>query len=307
MQNNPLVTVNILSYNRRDELKHTLTRVHEQEYKNIEVIVVDNASCDGTPEMIKEFFPSVNLIQLKKNIGAPGYNYGFKAAKGEYILILDDDSYPTNNTICELLNVIKSNPKIGIVAAKINNTLLDFCETQNYPANPFSFVGCGALLDISKLEEVGYYDKNIFIYLNELNLTSKFIDKGYSVVYCDTATVYHNQSLKSRGESNNPFISDYRYKNYFWGMSYFLMSKFSFQNILIYQTKWLVNRVIIALFNHKILLFFKCLFNLIINFGVIFSNRRILNYSTQKFYKKGNIFPLVDRDYFPNFRKNKEA
>ena len=52
--NNPLVTVNILSFNRKNELRHTLTKVFEQDYKNIEVIVVDNASSDGTQEMVKK-------------------------------------------------------------------------------------------------------------------------------------------------------------------------------------------------------------------------------------------------------------
>ena len=90
----PLVTVNILSYNRKDELRNTLTKVYEQDYKNIEVIVVDNASNDGSSEMVIKEFPNAQLIQLEKNIGIAGWNEGFKVAKGEYILVLDDDSYP---------------------------------------------------------------------------------------------------------------------------------------------------------------------------------------------------------------------
>ena len=54
MKKHPLVTVNILSYNRKDELRNTLTKVFEQDYKNIEVIVVDNASTDGSGEMVKK-------------------------------------------------------------------------------------------------------------------------------------------------------------------------------------------------------------------------------------------------------------
>jgi len=69
MSEEPLVTVNILSYNRKDELRFTLTKVYEQDYKNIEVIVVDNASSDGTLEMVEEEFPNVKLIKLDKNIG----------------------------------------------------------------------------------------------------------------------------------------------------------------------------------------------------------------------------------------------
>ncbi|MCZ7603729.1 MAG: glycosyltransferase family 2 protein [Melioribacteraceae bacterium] len=301
---NPLVTVNILSYNRKDELRNTLQKVYEQDYKNIEVIVVDNASIDGSPEMVKSEFPDVILIELDKNIGIAGWNKGFEIAKGEYVLVLDDDSYPQDEAIKELLKVIQTEQSIGIVGAKILNTTYNFCETQNYTMNPLSFVGCGALIDKKKLIEVGYYDQNFFIYLNELELTARFIDNGFSVVYCGNAVIYHDQSSKSRGDSTNPFSSDYRYKNYFWGMSYFLMTKFPFQNILIFQTKWLLNRFIIALFHNKLLLFFKCLLDLIAKMGIIFSKRKILNNSTQKFYRHGNVFALVDRDYFPNFRKS---
>lgn len=301
---NPLVTVNILSFNRKEELRNTLTKVFEQDYKNIEVIVVDNASTDGSPEMVEKDFPDAILIKLDKNIGIAGWNKGFEIAKGEYVLVLDDDSYPAFDTINKLLESIQSNEKHGIVAAKIVNTSLNFCETENYPKNPISFVGCGALIDKKKLMQVGYFDPNIFIYLNELDLTARFIDKGYSVIYSEKAVIYHNQSANSRGDSTNPFLNDYRYKNYFWGMSYFLMTKFSLQNILIYQAKWLLNRFIIALFYNKLLLFFKYLFNLIAKMGIIISKRKILNNSTQKFYRHGNVFALVDRDYFPNFRKS---
>jgi len=76
----PLVTVNILSYNRKDELRNTLTKVYEQDYKNIEVIVVDNASNDGSSEMVIKEFPNAQLIQLEKNIGIAGWNEGFKVA-----------------------------------------------------------------------------------------------------------------------------------------------------------------------------------------------------------------------------------
>ena len=78
----PLVTVNILSYNRKDELRNTLQKVYEQDYENIEVIVVDNASSDGSPEMVDKEFPGAKLIKLEKNIGIAGWNEGFVGARG---------------------------------------------------------------------------------------------------------------------------------------------------------------------------------------------------------------------------------
>lgn len=302
---NPLVTVNILSFNRKDELKNTLQKVYEQSYKNIEVIVVDNASSDGSPQMVKKEFPAVILVELDNNIGIAGWNKGFEIAKGEYVLVLDDDSYPSNITIEKLMESIKSDRKCGIVAAKIINTRYNFCETEKYPPKPLTFVGCGALVESKKLSEVGYFDSNIFIYLNELDLSARFWDKGFSVIYCNEAVVYHIQSTQYRLSSINPFISDYRYTNSMWGMSYFLMTKFSIQYLILSQSKWLMNRLLIAIFHIKPQLFLKGAIDLIRKMKVILSNRKVLNYSTQKLYRYGNIFPLVDRDYFPNFTNSK--
>ena len=108
MNHRLFVTVNILSHNRKNELRHTLTKIYEQDYKNIEIIVVDNASSDGTPIMVETEFPEVKLIKLYKNIGIAGWNKGFEVASGEYILVLDDDSYPGSDTINKALNCIRS-------------------------------------------------------------------------------------------------------------------------------------------------------------------------------------------------------
>ena len=65
MNQNTLVTVNILSFNRKDELRNTLTKVYEQDYKNIEVIVVDNASSDGSSAMVKKEMLRMNRLLAK--------------------------------------------------------------------------------------------------------------------------------------------------------------------------------------------------------------------------------------------------
>ena len=115
MNYQPLVTVNILSFNRIDELRNTLTKVYEQDYKNIEVIVVDNASSDGSSEMVNNEFPSVQLIQMEKNIGIAGWNEGFKVAKGGYVLVLDDDAYPDKNSIILSLQEFQNDIEINFI------------------------------------------------------------------------------------------------------------------------------------------------------------------------------------------------
>jgi GT2 family glycosyltransferase len=301
--NNPLVTVNILSFNRKDELLNTLQKVYEQDYKNIEVIVVDNASTDGSPEMVESEFPEVKLIRLNENIGIAGWNKGFEEAKGEYVLVLDDDSYPEKGAIKRAVEVFKKNENVGIVAFIIYNFTFGFYETENWTDEPFAFVGCGALISKEKLDKVGYFDENIFIYLNELDLTARFLDKGYRTLLCKECLAIHSQSLLSRKGFKNPFANKYRYNNFFWSMSYFLLTKFSFPLVLLPFGKWLLNRLIIILRYFYFIPFLKGIFTIVIKMKVIFKNRQPLKKTTQKFYKNGNFFPFVDRDFYPQFKR----
>ncbi len=302
-ENQPLVTVNILSFNRKNDLRNTLQKVYEQDYKNIEVIVVDNASTDGTPEMVEKEFPEVKLIRLEKNIGIAGWNKGFEAAKGEYVLVLDDDSYPLEETIARAVRKMNVDENIGIVACNIFNTSMNFNETENWPENPYSFVGCGALIDRKKLDKVGYFDENIFIYLNELDLTARFLNAGFKVLFLNECKIIHAQSFASRGKARNPFASRYRFEHFFWSMSYFLLTKFSFPFIIFPFFKWVTNRMLIAIRYFYLLSFFKQLMKIGFSFPLIFRNRRVLNKEIQRFYNYGNIFAWIDRDYFGKFLK----
>src|SRR5437764_14739343 len=85
-----------LVYNRREELRESLQRMLEDsEYpsERVAVIVVDNASTDGSAEMVRQEFPAVQVLEHDRNVGVSGFNAGFAAAKGEWVLALDDDCY----------------------------------------------------------------------------------------------------------------------------------------------------------------------------------------------------------------------
>ena len=87
----PMVSVSILSFNRREELRTTLSKIlNELDYpeKKLEIMVCDNASTDGTPAMLKTEFPSVNHIRMPENIGTPAWNSGFRRGRGKYFLLL---------------------------------------------------------------------------------------------------------------------------------------------------------------------------------------------------------------------------
>ena len=90
----PLVSIQIVTWNRRDELARCLESALAQTYKNIEIVVVDNASTDDSAQMVGQEFPNVRLVRVEKNLGCPsGRNFGFAHCRGKYIYLLDDDGW----------------------------------------------------------------------------------------------------------------------------------------------------------------------------------------------------------------------
>ncbi|MCF8241886.1 MAG: glycosyltransferase family 2 protein [Melioribacteraceae bacterium] len=299
---NPLVTVNILSYNRIEELRNTLTKVFDQDYKNIEVIVVDNASADGSPEMVEKEFPNVKLIKLEKNIGIAGWNRGFEIAKGEFVLVLDDDAYPDITSLNLGVSYLKSNCSYGIVAYRIENKRYHLSETANFFDPPKMFVGCGALISNSVINSIGYFNERIFIYYHELDYSARCYNAGYKIKYLDKAKIYHLQSSSGRNDySINPFISSFRFYNYFISFSIFLFSYFHYRHAIKYFGKWIVNRLIICFRYSYYKSFIKALVYIFANIRGIVSERKVLDKNVQQFYNNGN-HALVDRLYFPTFR-----
>ncbi len=103
---------------------------------------------------------------------------------------------------------------------------------------------------------IGYYDTHYFLYMNEIDLSARLIDKEYKIVYDENVIVYHCISFKNRLFKKNGFDIK-RYDNEFWGMYYFLFTKFEYKYSIVAIIKLLFNRVIIVLVKGELLLFFK--------------------------------------------------
>lgn len=251
----PLVTVNILSFNRKEELRHTLTKVYEQDYKNIEVIVVDNASSDGSAEMVEQEFPSVILIKLQKNIGIAGWNRGFEIAKGEFVLVLDDDSYPEEGAIIDGVKLIFYETDLAVVGFTIFNQQLGLIENDEHkqmPGDPVidanGFIGCGALIRRSIFLKLGGYDENIFLYFNELELSIRLINNNYKILYLSTSRIIHMYSWNNRDSTQDKkySINRRRYSNGFVSYFIYLYKNFSLYNRVRFITKLILSNLYVA-------------------------------------------------------------
>jgi len=92
-QGSPLISIVVLNWNGRSVLDHCLMSLHEQTYQPLEIIVVDNASTDGSIEGVSQKFPGIQLIINEKNLGfGAGNNIGIQASKGKYIMMLNNDT-----------------------------------------------------------------------------------------------------------------------------------------------------------------------------------------------------------------------
>ena len=119
MSDNPLVSIVIINWNGIRFIDRCIKSVLSSTYKNIEIIVVDNASTDGSPEYVSKRYPNIRLIKNARNVGyARACNIGIKYAKGDIIAILNNDVWVEPSWLEPLIKIL-SNPRIGVTGPVI--------------------------------------------------------------------------------------------------------------------------------------------------------------------------------------------
>ncbi|KGR90095.1 glycosyl transferase [Ureibacillus massiliensis 4400831 = CIP 108448 = CCUG 49529] len=217
------VSIVMLAWNRKEDVRESLTRIAEIEYDNYEVIVVDNASTDGTQEVVKTEFPHVNLIEMSENVGIKAYNVGFEQAKGDYIIIIDDDSFPAKTAMRRMVKAFEQDPQLGVCAFDVRNYYnyddinQDIDNEEGVKAIPrdyymgFNGAGVGVRKDVFK--QIGYYPEEFFLYFNEMDCAYKIWDAGYKIEFFSNIVSYHKYSPANRASWRAPF---YYTRNAFW-------------------------------------------------------------------------------------------
>jgi GT2 family glycosyltransferase len=190
----PSVTIVYLVYNRRDELRVSLRQMlDESDYdsERVDVIVVDNASTDGSADMVRDEFPQVRLILREQNIGVSGWNGGFAAARGDYVLALDDDCYLPPDGLREAVAAAGEHGA-DLVSFKVVSTYEpDHVFTDKYRTGLFAFWGCAVLMRRTVVERLGGYDPEIFVWANELEFMLRFYDCGFRHLHLPAVVAQH--------------------------------------------------------------------------------------------------------------------
>jgi len=229
----PKISVLVLNYNGLRFLDKCFESLGELQYPDYEVILVDNASNDGSVAYVRQKFPWVKLLIHEKNYGfCEGYNRSIAFAQGEYLAFLNNDTRVDPNWLAELASAVQEhqadifgskmlsldNPEIissrgGKITPIGSGYDIDFNSRDSKAEdNKLTFVGAvgsGAML-IRKAAflEIGGFDPDYFAAVEDLDLCWRAWLKGYKVIYVANSIVYHKVggSWDSRHSSPRTFL-----------------------------------------------------------------------------------------------------
>jgi len=234
------LSIIIVNYNVKEFLQNLIHSI-EKASSNItkEILIIDNASDDGSVEFIKEKFPLVKLIANQKNLGfGKANNIGLKEATGKYILLINPDTIVAEDTFEKMIKFFESNVSAGLAGCKILNpdgTLQLACR-RSFPGPWTSFTkvtGLSSLFSNSRIfarynltyldenqtyevdaisgsfmmmrkevyEKVGGFDEQFFMYGEDLDLCYRIQKAGYKVFYVHTTQIIHYKGESTKRSS----------------------------------------------------------------------------------------------------------
>ncbi len=220
----PLLSIIIPHYNGAHHLPPCFSALRGQTYPHLEIILVDNGSTDESVAVTRRNFPEVEIIELGRNLGLTGaINRGIARASGEVIVSLNNDTEAAPGWAEALVDALQAHPEAGIVASKM--LLFDRRDTLHSAGDGFGldgiplnrgvwqkdegqfdrdtyiFGGCGGAVAYRRemLAEIGLFDEDLFMYLEDVDLNWRAQLAGYRAVFAPQAVVYHRLSATGGG------------------------------------------------------------------------------------------------------------
>lgn len=234
------LSIIIVNYNVKEFLQNLIHSI-EKAASNIshEIIIVDNASDDGSVDFIREKFPFTKLIVNNKNLGfSKGNNIGIAEAQGEYILFLNPDTLVSEDTFTKMIEFFETHPDAGLAGCKILNSdgTIQLACRRSFPGPWTSFckvTGLSSIFPKSKLfarynltyldenktyevdavsgsfmmikkeiyQKIGGFDEQFFMYGEDLDLCYRVQKAGYKVYYVHDSQIIHYKGESTRRSS----------------------------------------------------------------------------------------------------------
>ncbi len=224
----PLVSIISINFNQPGVTAEMIESLRKVSYPNVEVIIVDNASSKGDVDKLKVEYPEIILIKSTENLGfAGGNNLGIKQSKGEYILLLNNDTEVDPGFLEPLIDKFMNNPDIGAISPKIyfhhTPNMLQFTgiseinkyttrstgwgfgkmDEGQFDEDKESFFAHGAAMMVprSVIKKVGMMAEIYFLYYEEMDWGQRIRNAAYKIFYVHNSKIFHKESVSTGKES----------------------------------------------------------------------------------------------------------
>jgi len=226
----PLVSIVVLNWNGMKYLEECLRSLTCLTYPNYEIIVVDNASSDASPDIVRRSFQNVRLIANNCNLGvAKGNNIGIKAARGDFVVLLNNDVVVDPSWLSELVKTVMQSPKTGIASGVIlQGKPSDIVWEAGKKLDIFTgatwrigygkklnqlgkiqeidyFSTCAALIKKDVVKKIGLIDEGYFIYGEDADYALSARRAGYGCTLVPSAIVWHEGSASTKSMPSKKF------------------------------------------------------------------------------------------------------
>ena len=238
-----MVSIILLNWNGKRFLHDCIQSVQTQTYQNVELIIVDNCSTDGSQNVLRQRNEEYQLFLNEKNLGyCGGANFGIHKAKGEYVLLVNPDVILSPDFLAQLVETAENKENVGILTGKLlrfdKQTLdstgqflrrnlsplergYDEADTGQYEQPEYVFSSCGAvafyrraMLEVIQLEGE-YFDETYFAFYEDLDIGWRSQLFGWKAYYVPEAVAYHyrggglsEQKRKKHWFDALPFLPD---------------------------------------------------------------------------------------------------
>lgn len=216
----PLCSIVIVNFNGGPDLQDCLSSLRRQTLADFEVLLVDNASADGSPEWVEAHFPEVQVVRSTSNAGfAAAVNTGFRRARGRFLVTVNADTEADPGWLAALVAPLQDRPRVGLSTSRICyfddrdrvNTCgnevhvsgFGFCRGLDRPAREYdqscrvtSVSGCAFAMHRDVFEVIGGLDDDFFLYVEETDLSLRAALAGYEIWYAADSIVYHKYELR---------------------------------------------------------------------------------------------------------------
>lgn len=203
------VSAIIATFNRAEVLREALARLAGQTRVPDEIIVVDDASTDGTAALVRGQFSHVRYIRLPQNMGvAFARNMAVANSTGDYLMFLDDDSWFRDpDGLEKALAFIAPRPDVGAVVMNIQEPAQQLFASDGEPEDVGGYIDCGTLFRREALEKAGPYVPAFRWGGVEPDRSVRLFGAGYRIVGLPRVAITHQLTMKTRNLSRNRYLA----------------------------------------------------------------------------------------------------